>query len=262
MKRFCAVVLCACIAGGVSASDTKEILAAQLPSAAVSGLLEQGTVQNTVYRRKGVSPSLVPANPLAAEAAAFWKGDEAPFFIETLYLYKKTAKRQGVRGADADRISVILRSLSKLEGLEYYSPSRKKMRTLYEKSFSIDSAVSKKRIPDPVQGSADGVSVLALQKDLTFGEYVYRYTWRQTADSVAFFSANVDPMSYSFIKLIQQDKLRVSLIVQDLGDSLLVYNLTKADFTAVPGIEGKITASFSARADAIYQWFIKEYEKQ
>lgn len=262
MKRFCSVLLCACIAGSVSATDINEFLSRQFPSAAVSGLIEQGTAQNTVYRKKGVSPSLIPASTLAKEAASFWKGDEAPFFIETLYLYKKAAQKQGLPGADTDRISVILRSLSKLEGLEYYSPSRKKMRTLYEKSYIIDSAASKKKLPDPVAGSADGLSALVLQKDLTFGEYVYRYSWRQTADSVAFFSVNLDAMSYSFLKLIQPDKLRVSLIVQDLGDWLLVYNLTKADFTAVPGIEGKITSSFSARAEAVYKWFIKEYEKQ
>lgn len=262
MKRFCAVLLSVCFAAGAFAADIQEILSRQFPASAVSGLIEKGTVQNTVYRQKGAVPSLVPSSALAREAVAFWKGDDAPFFIETLYLYKKTAQKKVVPGTDADRISVILRSLSKLEGLEYYSPSRKKMRTLYEKSYIIESAVSRKKISDPVSGSADGLSALALQKDLTFGEYVYRYTWRQSGDSVAFFSANVDAMSYSFLKLIQSDKLRVSLIVQDLGDWLLVYNLTKADFTAIPGIEGKITASFSARAEAIYKWFIKEYEKQ
>ncbi len=262
MKRFCAVILCTLFAVGISAADLKELLSRQFSSVVVTGLLEQGTVQNTVYRQKGINPTLVPSTTLAGEAVAFWKGDEAPFFIETLYLYKKTPQKQGLPGKDTDQISVILRSLSKLEGIEYYSNSRKKMRTLYEKSYIIDSPVSKKRLSDPLDGSADGISAFALQKDLTFGEYVYRYSWRQTTDSVAFFSLNVDAMSYSFFKLIQPDKLRVSLIVQDMGDWLLVYNLTKADFMAIPGIEGKITSSFSARADAIYKWFVKEYEKQ
>jgi len=262
MKRFCAVLVCACIAGTVFATDIQDFLSRQLPPAAVSGLIAQGTVQNTVYRKKGEIPSLVPASTLAREAVAFWKGDEAPFFIETLYLYKKNPLKQGAPGIDTDRISVILRSLSKLEGLEYYSPSRKKMRTLYEKSYIIESVDSKKRLPDPLAGSADGVTAMVLQKDLTFGEYAYRYSWRQTVDSVAFFSVNIDAMSYSFLKLIQPEKLRVSLIVQDLGYWLLVYNLTKADFTAIPGIEGKITSSFSARAEAVYKWFITEYEKQ
>lgn len=262
MKRFCTVLLCVSFALSLSAADIKDLLEQQLPPAAVSALVARGTVQNTVYRQKGVSPSLVPATALAKEAVSFWSGGEAPFFIETLYLYRKTPNAAGLPGKDTDRISVILRSLSRLEGLEYFSPSRKKMRTLYEKSYVIDSPDSRKRISDPVQGPSDGVTAVALQKDLTFGEYLYRYTWRQTADSSAFFSSNIEPMSYSFIKLIQGEKLRVSLIVQDLGDYLLVYNLTKADFTAVPGIEGKITSSFSARAEAIYKWFIKEYEKQ
>ena len=136
------------------------------------------------------------------------------------------------------------------------------MRTLYEKSWTIDGQATRNRIADKNTGSADGMTIYALQKDLTFGEYAYSYSYRQTADTVAFFSQNLDAMNYSVIKLIDPGKLRVSLVVQDFGDYLLVYGLTRADFPAIPGLEGKVNASFTTRAEAVYQWFIREYEKQ
>jgi hypothetical protein len=38
-----------------------------------------------------------------------------------------------------------------------------------------------------------------------------------------------------------------------------VYGLTRATFSPVPGVESKLNASFTTRAQAIYAWFIREY---
>jgi len=135
------------------------------------------------------------------------------------------------------------------------------MRTLYEKSYVVDSAKTKNKISDPVQGSADGLVLTALQKDMTFGEYLYEYSYKETDNSVAFYSQNIEAMKYNFIKLIDANNLHVSLIVQDLGDYLLIYGITSAKFFAIPGIDKKINESFFNRSEAIYKWFISEYEK-
>jgi len=156
---------------------------------------------------------------------------------------------------------VILRSLSRLEGLEYYSNSRKTMRTLYKSSYAVESEENRTRIADPVSAPADGLSVVAIQEDLTFGEYAYRYDYRQTDDTAAFYSTNIDSLSYGFIRIIKPGNLRIALLVHDLGDYLLVYNLTRAEFLAIPGMEKKLNASFSSRADAVYGWFVDEYEQ-
>ncbi|HPS45410.1 MAG TPA: hypothetical protein PK542_13085 [Treponemataceae bacterium] len=262
MKRLFSAVLCVCAIGAVSASDIGERLSAVLPGDTVSLLLAKGRVQKSSYKEKGVSPTLAPSSAISGEAIGFWSGKDAVFFAESLYLYKKKNPASTAPGSDVPRISAILRSLSRLEGVQYYSVSRKKMRTLYEKSYCVEGPKTKARVADPVAGSAEGLSVYALQKDLTFGEYVYQYSYRQTADTVAFFSQNSEAMNFMVLKLIDPGKLRVSLIVQDLGDYLLVYGLTRADFPAVPAIESRLNASFSNREEAIYEWFIREYEKQ
>ncbi len=262
MKRAVIAILCTCLAGAAFSADIGSRLSAVLPAETVSLLVSKGQAQKSSYREKGVVPRLAPATPLALEATGFWSGNDAAFFVETLYLYKKNTAQATAPGADVQRISAILRSLSKLQGIEYYSTSRKKMRTLYEKSYTIGDVKTKSRVPDRTTGSADGVTVLALQKDLTFGEYVYSYAYRQNGDTVAFFSQNAEQMNYTVLKVLDPGKLRVSLIVQDLGDYLLVYGLTRADFPAIPAIADKLNASFTTRADAVYKWFIREYEKQ
>jgi hypothetical protein len=262
MKKLFFTFFCSIIAVSVIGAEINDRLALLLPLDIAKALSEQGYVKKSAYRQPNTKIGLTPAIDIAMEAVSFWSGEAAPFYSESLYLYKKIPARQGNQGIDTGKVSIILRSLSHLQGLEYYSSSRKKMRTLYEKSYVVDSAKGRTRIPDPIQGSADGMSLNAVQKDLTFGEYLYNYSYRQNGDTVAFFSRNIDAMNYSILKVVEPDKLHVSLVVHDMGDSLLVYSLTRADFMAIPGIEGKLNLSFSTRAEAMYNWFIKEYERQ
>ncbi len=262
MKRVLAAGFCCFLSlAAAGAADIGDRLKSFLPDTVAAELVGKGTIQNTVYREKGVAPKLAPATPLAKEAVSFWSGKDPSFFVETLSLYKKPDAKKGPAGSDRGLVSALLRSISKLQGVEYFSHSRNKMRKLYEKSYVIDGISTKKKIADPVSGSADGLSLVALQKDLTFGEYLYSYRYRENEDSVAFYSANLQAMSYAVIKVLDPDRLRVSLVVQDLGDYFLVYNLTRADFFAIPGLEEKVNGSFTARAEAIYGWFLKEYEK-
>ena len=262
MKRLFSAVLCVCAIGAASAADIGERLAAVLPGEAVSLLLAKGRVQKSAYREKGVSPTLAPSSVLSGEAFGFWSGKDAAFFAESLYLYKKKKPVSTEPGSDVPKISVILRSLSRLEGIQYYSESKKKMRTLYEKSFCVDGVKTKSRVADPIAGAGDGRYVVALHQDQSLGEDGNSDWYRQPPDSVAFFSQNAEAMNFTVFKLIDPGKLRVSLIVQDFGDYLLVYGLTRADFPAVPAIESRLNASFSNREEAIYEWFIREYEKQ
>ena len=259
MRRL---VLFLLIIGGILTAEAQDIrsrLDVLLSGDYAEVLLRDGVLRKTSYREDGTSLPLLPRIALAEDAKKFWSGEPAPFVSETLFLYKKPAAVPP--GADVSGISVILRSLSRLEGLEYYSNSRKTMRTLYKSSYAVESEENRTRITDPVSVPADGLSVVAIQEDLTFGEYAYRYDYRQTDDTAAFYSTNIDSLSYGFIRIIKPGNLRIALLVHDLGDYLLVYNLTRAEFLAIPGMEKKLNASFSSRADAVYGWFIDEYQQ-
>jgi hypothetical protein len=248
--------------GSLFALDIREQLESVIPPDAVRDLIASGKIQRTAYRQKNATLDYIPQTELGHAVAVFLNevDDDMPFICESLYLYAKQEDRRGEPGADSADISVILRSISHLEGIEYYSASRKQMRTLYEKSYPVDNPVSRKRIPDPVAGEADGLSVPVVQKDLTFGEYAHQVYWRHVGPEASFFSENIEYLSYGIFKLIKPGNLRLGVVVYDLGDYLLVYGLSGADFIAVPGIEAKLRDSFISRADAIFAWFVGEYE--
>jgi len=259
MKKlyFAAILLLFCSL--FLSAEIKEELEKILPEQIVQELMKKESLQNSAYKQENESLKLFPNISLVKDGPFIQSAVQDPFFIETLYLYKKTEKNSTTN--DIKNISIILRSLSHLEGIQYYSASRKTMRTLYEKSYVVDGIKTKNRLPDPVQGSADGLVLAVLQKDMTFGENIYKYSYKETENSVAFYSQNSESMRYNFIKLIDANNLHMSLIVQDLGDYLLIYGVTSAKFLAIPGIDKKINESFLNRSEAIYKWFISEYEK-
>ena len=219
-------------------------------------LLQQGYLLRSVYNKENAVPRLVPLFAVPQTFAENWNKGNPTFLIEALYLHKKA--QGGIK--DVNKISRILRSVSKLEGLQYYSSSRKKMRTLYETSYIIDDPKTKVRATDPVDNPSADFSVYVLQKDLTFDKNIYRYRFCADADSAGFMSTNVGVLKYSVFKAIEPENLEVSIAVTDLGDYLLVHMLTRVDFTAPSVFRDRVQNSFRTRGEAVYGWFIMQYE--
>ena len=220
-------------------------------------MLKHGHLLRSVYNKENVVPSLAPLFAVPQTFAESWNKGNPTFLVEALYLHKK------VQGGTKDigKISRILRSVSKLEGLQYYSSSRKKMRTLYEASYIIDDPKTEGRIADPVDNPAADFSVYVLQKDLTFGKNIYRYRFCSDADSAGFSSTNSGVLKYSIFKAMDTENLEASIAVTDLGDYLLIYMLTRAYFTAPSVFRDRVQNSFRTRGEAIYKWFIAQYEE-
>ena len=187
---------------------------------------------------------------------------EPSLAVETLYLYKKPNSaviwNEDLRTALFNRMT----ALSTLAGIEYFSATRNTMRTFYEYSSVIDSPSSKNPLPDPVFNKLPSqYTLFARQKDLTFGDNVYRYEYR-AAESVLFFiQENMTSMSYGIIPAVGKNKLRSVLAVIDCGDSLLIYAVSMAKAASVPGMTDKIGNSFKNRADAVYKWFVSGADK-
>ena len=245
-----------------------ERLAEILPPAAVTRLVEAFDTDKTgnawhifslKYGEKDMSVSLAPTTDTTDTILKTWQQDKPVFMIENLYLYKKASSGS----VDVQAISDILHSVSTLEGVEYYSASRKKMRTLYEKSYAVKSVASGKktiyeRVPDDLAASEQ----LVLQKDLTFGEFIYKYSYFAENNTAGFVCENAQKLKYGIFSLVDPYNMNASLIVIDLGDYLLAYANTRANFAKMPGLSEKLKNSFSTRSDAVYRWFIGQYEKK
>ena len=187
-------------------------------------------IEKTVYM-EDYEPSLFPKTAIGNTMPALWensgKTTKPVFYYEALKFFEKNNPTEV--GAEIDEISAILRSISSLEGMEYYSPSRKKMRTLYEESYVIASPEDKTKVRDPVEGSADGLSLYAIQKDLTFGRYIYKYDYKENKNEVLTICSNYETIRFVGIPIIQPGDLIISIEIVDLGDSMVLYALVESD---------------------------------
>ena len=182
------------------------------------------------------------------------------FTIETLSLIKKsdTAKQK--------HLANILCSISSLKGVEYYSPSRKKMRLLYKDSYVVEKVEVKGKIKylkveDPIDKVFDGLSLLVFQEDLTFGKNIYEFKYFLDESGVSVMLFNTEPLYYSIFKALDARDLNSMLVAYDVGDYLILYTATKAKFKKIIGLENKVKNSFMARLDAMGKWFISKYNE-
>ena len=70
------------------------------------------------------------------------------------------------------KIALIVNSVHSMEGIEYWSASRQRMRTLYAEAYRTDLSSDRVKLPDPgeaILGSGPSWSFQAFLRDLTFG---------------------------------------------------------------------------------------------
>jgi len=189
---------------------------------------------------------------------------EPSLAVETLYLYKKPDSAVAAAWTDAQRTALFnqMTALSTLTGIEYFSASRNTMRTFYEYSSVIDDPSSKKPLSDPVfEQPPAKYTLYARQKDLTFGDNIYRYEYTAAKDALFFIQENMTSLNYGIIPAVGKNKLKSVLAVIDCGDSLLIYAVSMAKTASIPGMTDRIGNSFRNRADAVYKWFASGADK-
>jgi hypothetical protein len=179
--------------------------------------------------------------------------------VEALFLYDKPANKKTEPAVwDEKQKSNVFNqftAISTLTGIQYYSSSRDAIRVFYEYSSVIDPE-TQKLLPDPVFAQPPAtLTLFARQKDLTFGDNIYRYDYVNDATAVFFTQENITPIKYGIIPVIGKGNLRSVMAVIDCGDSILIYAVSMAKTASVSGLSDKISASFSNRAKAVIRWF-------
>jgi hypothetical protein len=189
---------------------------------------------------------------------------EPGILVEALACYKKPDRAARPSWTRAERNALFngATALSSLEGIQYYSASRKTMRTFYESSRVIDGPDTGRVLPDPFYPDPPALlSLYARQKDLTFGENIYRYDYRAGEDFLVFVQENLSAMRAGIIPALGKNKLRSLVAVIDAEDSLLFYVASLAKAAAIPGMGERIGSSFANRAEAILKWFSGKADK-
>lgn len=213
-----------------------------------------GFGQQNLERKSAEKLRLFPDTPFCRETVAPWKKSEAPSFsAENVYHIEKDENSPSVQ-----EISQILRSISRLKGIEYYSNSRQKWRVLYCSAFMVRSEKDRTPVSDFTEGSADGKSFFCQLEDSSFGKCVYRLDYEQSESEVLLRLTNVSPVTYKFFTAIRPENLEINIVVSDRGDFYSVYMLLRAQYSAPSSLQKRISASLNSRIEAIYGWFLQE----
>jgi hypothetical protein len=222
-------------------------------------LTREGEIRRTLW--DGDAPLLAPGLPLKEDILAAVDILEPAVGVEVLYLYK--SNQQDLDSPQALlRIYNILRSVSSMEGILYYSASRERMRTLFEKSYLIDSPESRRRLPDPVFTEIPERDVgFNIQKDLTFGENIYQTEYFSGPGYLASKTRNLTTMRYLLLPIIKPEKSLSYFILLPCQDRILFYGLTVARTMSFFGIEKSREESFYNRIKAMIAWFTGRLEE-
>jgi hypothetical protein len=236
-------------------------VAAERPEDLIGGetlaeLLREGGM--TRVHLRDPAPALVPGNAELRRFLTGALGELEGILAESLRLYRKPAGSSAGAWTEPERRALYngALALSSLEGLQYFSSSRQEMRTFYESSAVIDGPDTKKPVPDPsFEVPPPELTLYARQKDLSFGDNVYRYTYYARPESLIFIQENMTAMSYGIIPVVGKNKLRSVVAVLDAEAYLLIYTASIAKAAALPGMGQRVGRSFSTRAEAILHWY-------
>ena len=248
---------------GINAQSYKlnEILSGPL----VKELTEKGGIKHTLEKGE-TELTLMPETPFAKMTADFQGGtsEEEPSFIsESIYLVKKTNLRSAESTENnpvtLDEVSRVLRSISKMKGMEYYSNTQQKWDILYSESYMIENPESKEPIPDMTEGSADGLKLYCFQHEHAFGDSTYELTYHQSGSEVSVKFQNLDDLKYKFVRAVKKGNMNINLVVLDCGDSFAVYMVIQARIIRWSFLEKRMNKSLNARLDAIYKWFTQQF---
>lgn len=222
----------------------------------IEARLRAGEDVRTASTGKAAALTIAPIHPATADIRRSIAQESPDIIVEALFLWKKPGAAAGTK--DILTIYNALRSIGSLQGIEYFSASRGRMRLFYEYSSLITSADNADPLPDTALAALPGnpETIYARQKDLSFGDNLYRITMASGRDFVTQASANLTPMYYkSVVPVAGAGDLNVRVLVISADDALVFYAVSSAKATVIPGVRSKLEASFGNRAAAVYAWF-------
>ncbi|AFG36688.1 DUF6675 family protein [Spirochaeta africana] len=150
----------------------------------------------------------------------------------------------------------LMLAVETMAGIEYYSASRERMRTLFTESRFVRSPRSRQTaavsVTDTIPATAE---YYLLQHDSTFGENIYRIAYHYNQHSIRVDMRNHATVRYGIFPAIRDDDMRISLLLHPLPEGLLVYGYIHAEPVMTFGIQSRIRNSISNRLQALSSWF-------
>ena len=261
------IVLAAAVLNAHAEPPSLQDLLPALSSEDTQTLLGDGKLLR--FHPDGMSPGLLPNTALTAAAARQLIAGDLNLGIEGLFFTPIEELPEGYASAsDKERtlkLYNILRSVSTLTGLEYYSASRGRMRLLFEESWAIsDLKTFREPLPDPLVSIIPAADSLYIhQKDKSFATHQSKMTF--TARPGAFSAAivNITPLRYKgLIRVVNPGNMQTHLIVVPGREGLLIYGAMSARTRNVKLFLDRAQASFTNRIAALADWYTARLAKE
>jgi len=241
-------------------AETIASLATGLPANVEAALAQDGEV--TVFHRNGPNIALCPLPDIKPFLHDGWTASKADTSIETLLVMPLPENLKN-NPDTLVKLYNILHRFSSMDGIKYWSESRKEIRVFFVKSRLVQSEHDHKEIPDPVFQTIEPLHKLwAQQEDSSFGNNLYGIEIRPIGtDTLHLRMWNNDQIWYGIIPAIGGKALDTQVSVSLRGDWILFYGEAAFSAPKAFGIADKAQTSFYNRIYALYTWFEKELSK-
>ncbi len=208
---------------------------------------------------------LLPPIPQSSRIEDYISSQQMNMGIEGLFLFKDFSMDDYRKDPEGYSLMLYntLRSVSTLEGTQYYSASREEMRDLFVESWVIPDADSPKdKLPDPLVTSIPARdSFFIHQKDKSFGKNESIMEFYYESPVIAAVITNKSAMYYnSLIRVIGPDKMQIHLVIIPTDKGLLFYGVTAADSLNINAFRKKANNSFYNRVKALFHWYTEEIQ--
>lgn len=156
-----------------------------------------------------------------------------------------------------DSLGLLFNQFDSLQGIQYWSASRKTMRTLYTEVRRLDNPKDRNKIPDPAS-AAELHALLArsayiYQKDQTFDGIVTEVRCSLSQTTFLMMNTNITPLRLIGIPVLSVDGLRTGFLVAPSPEGVLLYFVTSIKSPSI-GRE-RVFESSSNKALALLHWF-------
>ncbi len=213
-----------------------------------------------VYRtqKNTKNSELSPATEFGKKADSLWTKDEEPLVkIEMVYTVNKIQKTD-----ESSRIRTILQSVSKMQGMKYFSHRKNKIKTLYPEFYCVEKVSEKPvKIDDTFIDNIDGKEIIVFQEDNSFGKYFSKVVYCENKNEFGFSYTNITPVKIGFITGAEEENVKIFLLINQTEDKIVIYAKVEALVSKFPGILSMMEDSLTARAEAIAEWFIEQYHE-
>ena len=181
-----------------------------------------------------------------------------PSIIVELFVSIEKSK---IKGEDKKlTIYNTLKSYNSMQGIEYYSVSKDRLKTLFKKSYPTDKNW-KKIDENRITSIPTKEEVYFFQEDLTLGENKNFGTFTSDENSIITHFYNTNDLSYMFLDVVDKKNLHSFFVVTEKETTFELYALSFVKPASLPLIKERISKSFGNRLVAMYNWFYANITK-